>query len=279
MAVEEITAYEEHSFWLEILEDHAYFIRDFVSPAETEWAGIAQEFINAFSQMRNQLKSIPAYTEYSSQEMIQFSGGAYHLAYEYYKFEGHLQHLRINNKVNLNLTPSYLNGTLNENQEYLRMLSFYTKGQNPPILPLVDLLDLWLEDQVGHAALLIRSLDGIEIPIIQKADHYKSLFEAFMVKNEAIKGYLRFTQENFAAQIHFARDVAVAVVEFTQLVKNTVTLYVKDEVFNQTTLRFLEHHFPEACYFLKKLSYYAPDIAYPPCKLSKPSYREAKEIN
>jgi hypothetical protein len=272
MAYERISIYEEHRFWLEILEDHAYFIRDFLSSTEAKWVEAAKAYISAFSNLRRELRKIASDKDVNSPDMIEFSQRAMQIANGYYQFEGHLQRLRIENKINLNLTPSYLNGTLNENHEYLRMLSYYINGQEPPRLPLVDLMDLWLEDQVGHAALLIRSIDGVELPLIQKANHYKELFSAFILQNDAIKGFLRFTPENFPSQLHFAREVAIAVTGFTQLVQKTVTLYVEDEVFNQTTLRFLEHHFPEACYFLKKLSYYAQEIDYPLCSLSKPSF-------
>ncbi|MBM7584020.1 hypothetical protein JOC86_000557 [Bacillus pakistanensis] len=274
MGYEKISVHEEHSFWLEILEDHAYFIRDFLSSNESKWVETAKVYITAFANLRRELSNIGIDTDVNSQEMIQFSQRAFQIANRYYHFEGQLQRLRIENKINLNLTPSYLNGTLNENQEYLRILSYYINGQIPPRLPLVDLMDLWLEDQVGHAALLIRSIDGVEIPLIQKATHYKELFSAFILQNEAIKGFLRFMPKNFRGQIHFAKEVAIAVTGFTQLVQETVSLYIEDEVFNQATLRFLEHHFPEACYFLKKLSYYAQDIDYPPCSLSKPSFRK-----
>ncbi|WP_035351903.1 DUF2935 domain-containing protein [Fictibacillus gelatini] len=274
MAYEIIHPWEEHAFWLEILEDHAYFIRDFLSPDEERWVAGAQYYIHAFSQLRKKLQTISLQETESSQKMIEFSNEAYPVAYGYYQFEGHLQRLRIENKVNLNLTPTYLNGTLNENQEYLRLLSFYRNGETPPILSLVELLDLWLEDQVGHAALLIRSIDGVELPLVKETEQFKQQFEAHMVKNEAIKGYLRFTPQNFPAQIHFARNVALSVSGFTRLVEHAVQLFEKEEIFTQTTLRFLEHHFPEACYFLKKLSHYAPDIHYPPCSLSKPSFRK-----
>jgi hypothetical protein len=188
-------------------------------------------------------------------------------------FEGRLQRLRLENKVNLNLTPTYLNGTLGENQEYLRMLGYYMNGQEPPILPLVDLMDLWLEDQAGHAALLVRTLDGVEARLVNETRVFMQAFQTFIVKNEAIKGYLRFTQEGFPMQIRFASEVALAVAGFTQHVEKIVAQFKNDEVLNQGTLRFLEHHFPEACYFVKKLSYYAPEINYPPCTLTKPSFR------
>jgi hypothetical protein len=273
MSYEPISVFEEHAFWLEVLEDHAHFIHDFLSPSEVEYVNTAKQYIQLFRGLLSKLSSLPPAGSVSSSEMITFAREIYPIANGYFHFVGHLQRLRIENKVNLNLTPTYLNGTLGENQEYLRMLRFYVNGQTPPILPLVDLMDLWLEDQAGHAALLARALDGVELALVTQTREYMQIFQSFIVKNEAIKGYLRFTPEGFPIQLQFARDVVIAVIGFTSLVEKMVQLYKDEEVLNQSTLRFLEHHFPEACYFLKKLSYYVPDITYPTCSLSKPSFR------
>jgi len=273
---EKIPFWQEHSFWLEILEDHAHFIHDFLSPNEREFVGYAKQYIRLFEGLRRKLANVAPNLNEQSPEMISFSRESHTLAYGYYQFEGRLQRLRIENKVNLNLTPSYLNGTLGENLEYIRMLSYYVNGQVPPVLPLVDLMDMWLEDQVGHAALLVRALDGVEAQLVNETRSYMQIFQAYIIKNEAIKGYLRFMPEGFKVQLQFARDVSQSVIGFTQHVEKIVDLYKDEEVLNQTTLRFLEHHFPEACYFLTKLSYYAPDIIYPPCALTKPSFRQLR---
>lgn len=273
MSYEPISVYEEHAFWLEVLEDHAHFIHDFLSPSEVQYVNIAKQYIQLFRGLLNKLSNYPATESASSTQMITLAREIYPIANGYFHFEGQLQRLRIENKVNLNLTPTYLNGTLGENQEYLRMLGYFVNGQIPPILPLVDLMDLWLEDQSGHAALLARAVDGVEVALVTQTREYMQIFQLFIVKNEAIKGYLRFTPEGFPIQLQFARDVVLAVIGFTSLVEKMVQLFKGDEVLNQSTLRFLEHHFPEACYFLRKLSFYVPDISYPPCSLSKPSFR------
>ncbi|WP_018133095.1 hypothetical protein [Effusibacillus pohliae] len=44
------------------------------------------------------------------------------------------------------------------------------------------------------------------------------------------------------------------------------------KVLSRVTLRFLEHHLPETCYFLHKMLYDVPDVVpIPACPLSKPS--------
>jgi hypothetical protein len=262
-----ITPWEEHSFWLYVLKDHAYFIRDYLSPSETKWVRQAEVFIQEFERVEKQLETLPKNIGVSTEAMVQLAKRAYYVSHQYYQFEGYLLNLRLYNKVNLNLSPTYLNGTLLENGEYLRILQYYSNGIEYPPLPLTDLLSLWLEDQLGHSALLIRLLDGVEFDMIQRANALKLQFSQFIVKNSAIKKYLQFTEPGFPIQLKFARDVSKAVVQFNELVGEAIYLYKNDELINQSTLRFLEHHFPESCYFLKKLSYYAPDITFHPCSL------------
>ncbi|MGM0844667.1 MAG: DUF2935 domain-containing protein [Bacillota bacterium] len=270
MSEQYISIWDEHQFWLNMLQDHAYFVRDYLSPAETKYVTEANMHIRSFEAVLQRLRAIPKDALLPSPEMIELAQYAYHTAGKYYLFEGNILNLRLKNEININLTPTYFNGTLNENGEYLRILQYFMQGQEPPPLSLVDLLSLWLEDQLGHAVLLIRLVDGIEFDIIRQANALKGKFSQFIVKNNAIKGYLRFLPANSPVQIRFAHEVAESVVAFNNLVAHTLKLYDEKSLVNQSTRRFLIHHFPEACYFMKKMSYYARDIQYPPCQITYP---------
>jgi hypothetical protein len=262
------TPWEEHYFWVNILLDHAVFVRDYLSPIETPFVEEAKNYIVKFTAIRQQLEQIPRTSPVNAPALMEFSKLSAQVSYDYYRFEGKLLHLKIHNQVNINITPTYFNGTLSENAEYLRILQYYMNGTDYPPLPLVDLLDLWLEDQLGHAALLRRALDGVELILIERVTTLSSLFSAHILKNEAIKGYLRFLPPHFPAQIAFAREVSSTVLSFNQLVEHVIRLYKGSEVFSATTLRFLEHHFPESCYFLQKLSGFVPDMEPPSCSLT-----------
>ncbi|WP_421384823.1 DUF2935 domain-containing protein [Bacillus salacetis] len=268
-----ISTWEEHQFWLNMLQDHAYFVRDYLSPAETKYVAEADMYIRSFEAVLQHLQTVPQNADYSSPEMIELSQFAYQTAGKYYLFEGNILNLRLKNEININLTPTYFNGTLNENAEYLRILQYNMRGQAAPPLSLVDLLSLWLEDQLGHAVLLIRLVDGIEFDIVRQAEGLKVKFSQFIVKNNAIKGYLRFHNPGSPIQIRFAHEVAEAVVAFNELVGYTLKQYDEKSLVNQSTRRFLFHHFPEACYFMKKMSIHAPDLQYPPCQVTYPPGR------
>ncbi|WP_325176790.1 DUF2935 domain-containing protein [Paenibacillus alkalitolerans] len=273
LTASDLSAWEEHRFWVEILGDHARFVRDALSPEEAGWVAAAQAYIGDFRRLRESLSGLPPSAPASSAAMIRFAVESQGTAASYYRFEGGLQHLRIFNRVNLDLTPSFLNGTLNENQEYLRLLSFYVQGLNPAPLPLSELLDLWLGDQLGHALLLSRILDPVEIPLIERAEAVIRELQSHLVKNQAIKGYLRFTPPNFPLQMNFGGQVARSVAVFYNLVLEVISLYKESEVLNKTTLRFLEHHIPETCYFMQKLARFNRSfLTIPDCPLTKPSF-------
>ncbi len=110
-----ITLWEEHQFWLGILQDHAYFVRDHLSVSETEYVQTAQRYIYLFEDLLNGLNQLPQTVTHHDRALIAFSNRVWPIAKGYYEFEGTLQSLRIENEVNLNLSPTYLNGTLGEN--------------------------------------------------------------------------------------------------------------------------------------------------------------------
>ncbi|USB33772.1 DUF2935 domain-containing protein [Paenibacillus sp. YPG26] len=272
--VRSITIWEEHDFWLPILQDHAIFVLEGLAPYEKQWITGADRYIQAFGDLVTKLYSLPRDEAVNSDRMIQLAKEIWPVAKGYYEFEGNLQRLRINNEVQVSLSPTYFNGTLNENQEYLRQLSYYVQGQYAPQLSVVELLDLWLEDQLGHAILLRNSLDPLEREIIQRLDVYSAKIQSFIVQNQAMVGYLRFSPPGFKRQQLLAREVGTTVLELNSFINMVVTRYENTEVLNKTTLRFLEHHFPETCYFIISLSSFAPELreVAMSCSLKKPSF-------
>lgn len=270
---ETITPWQEHLFWVEILQDHAIFVDEALANEEVQWIAIAKRYIAAFSELRNRILRTDPSLPVSSETMIQLSKEIYPVAHGYYQFEGYLQHLRIENKIVVSLTPVYFNGTLLENGEYLRILHAWMNGTAYEPLPLVALMEMWLEDQLGHTVLLGNHLDPTEMELLKSTQQYAQQFSSHIVKNTAIRGFLRFTAPGFAVQQKFARQVAETVIGFYRVVEEVIREYQHTELLSRLTLRFLEHHLPETCYFLRKLAEYNGEIpGLPNCPLTKPSF-------
>lgn len=269
-----ISPWQEHAFWLEILEDHSIFLRDHLSSTEQQYVTVANQFIQSFGKLRAKLMAVDKNVSFNSTELIQFSKEALQIAADYYQLEGLMQNLRVQNKVNFNLTPTYLSGTLMENREYLRILSYYVNGQDYPLLPLVDLLDLWLTDQLGHTILFRNLLDPVEVLLLSQTDAYINRYRAYIVQNKQMISLLSFTPTGFPRQQRLSRQIAETTIEMYNVISGLISQYICNEILTRTTLRFLEHHLPETCYFLKKLSYYLPELEnqIAQCPLTKPSF-------
>ncbi|MEH7106693.1 DUF2935 domain-containing protein [Bacillus sp. JJ1764] len=269
-----ISVWEEHLFWLEILQDHAIFVRDHLAVEEEKAMAEAQNFVQAFAILLQNLQQLPPAVDVSDNEQMTFASQAYATAYAYFRFEGRMQNLRIKNEINLNLSPTYLNGTLSENQEYLRQLTYYANGQTPVPLRLDQLFDLWLEDQLGHIILLKNVIDPIELSVEKMGDFYTQKFQMYILQNHHMKGYLRFTEQGFPRQRELALEVGRTVIQMNLYIKSVMEKYKNDWILNKTTLRFIEHHFPETCYFIKKLAEFSPELHAEGshCSLRKPSF-------
>lgn len=257
---ETISLWEEHLFWLEMLQDHAYFVRDHLSPSEIQFVTAAQQYIHLFSQLISELKTIVDSAQAADPSMIGLARKVWPVARGYLDFEGQLQSLRIDNRINLNLSPTYLNGTISENAEYIRILNQLTMGKEPDRLPAAELMDVWLEDQLGHAVLLKNMLDPIEVFANRQADAYIGKFQVYIVQNKHIKGFLRFKEPGFPRQQEFIYEVGMSMVEMNQWIYAMVKKFREHTLLTKTTIRFLEHHFPETCYFLTKMSFYEPRL-------------------
>ncbi len=79
-------------------------------------------------------------------------------------------------------------------------------------------MDLWLEDQLGHAVLFKNLLDPIEIMISKQADSYIGKFQTFIVQNHHLKGYLRFKQFVLQDKQSLPLEVGKTIIEMSWFV-------------------------------------------------------------
>lgn len=271
---------EEHRYWLAILEDHARFLLERLAPGETEWRNDAARAAAGFASLREHLDTLPLPSKAGAPEWIAFAKTAHQRAAGYYQLEGRLQARLLAGSVELRLPPSFLNSTLNENQEYLRLLRYYVQGADAPPLPLWNLMDLWLDDQLGHACLLqeLAGEDENAAAIVREAARAAEEFRSHLIRNKAINGYLRFTPPGFPEQLAAAEEAAGSVNRFVSAIRRALSLPslpLPAPTPSPTSasapagsrgsagepsflFRFLGHQLPESDYFLRKLSEWLP---------------------
>ncbi|WP_096201033.1 DUF2935 domain-containing protein [Bacillus sp. FJAT-45350] len=254
----------EHRFWLQILGDHARFIRDTLSPLEEEKIQEALAFIEVFDQ-------ILQYSQQSltNQQLKGLTQQAYEQAKEirHYKLTIIEEHLVGN--ITIELPPTFLNHMVNEVDEYLRILPFLLEEKHPPICHSLHHHLVWLLDAAGHADAITGSLDLVEKKLSKRSEYYTETFEHFYIKAVEMAGYLRANVHKFPALNRFNEQVELEISLFKAFLDEMEELEMTDRVLSTLSPLMADHMAREECYYLTKLAE-SSDLSQPDCDPTSP---------
>lgn len=241
----------DHAFWLQVMEEHAIFLYDHLSPREAPWIRQATQFADAYTRLK---QNANPRDHAFLQEALQVS--RHFRTYKLALMKG-----RIDNEIVLNFTPAFLNGVVSELDEYLRLLTPLAEGQEPaPVTPFHHMF-LWLPDQIGHAGLLAKDLDLIEREFTREAVQYQTAFTEDYLTIIQMAGYARAMGMDFPRLEREVEGICTRLQGFYKVVRQALALLESDRLYNRATALFLAHHFEETAYFLRKLAESFPALA------------------
>lgn len=229
----------EQRFWLAIMKDHTEFILDALSSRETEEIEKATCLLRRFEELSQKPEQL-ARSEQATKELRQF--------------KLHLLRRQLTDDLRFALSPTFINHMVNELDEYLRILSFLIKCEQPPPLHSLHHHLLWLPDAAGHAESLDMFLDGTEKPLKWKSRSFTRTFEAFYLKAIELTGFLRTGLTQYPALAKFNQDVRMELVIFQQFLKELEEWRITKEVLGIFGPKLADHMFREECYYLQKLA-------------------------
>ncbi len=256
----------EHRFWLQILGDHARFIRDSLAPNEMDDIEKAKHFVALFDKWLEVARQSTA-AESASDEFNQHVLRDV-LALRDFKLSLIERHLI--GMINIGLPPSFINHMVNELEEYARILQSLIKGEGVPAYHPVHHHLLWLQDGFGHAASIAAHLDFAEQPLIKQSKAFEEDFKAFYLKAVELAGYLRTKIEQFPALSRFNRQAELEMKLFQQFLNELEELRLDKEALGTITPLMADHMFREECYYLTKLAQTTDDVERPKCDPAKP---------
>lgn len=246
----------DQAFWLKVMEEHAEFIYNHLSPREAGRARQAEGFMEAYSRLHRvaQQQAQAAVSPDFAREALAVSG-------QFHAYKVEIMRERLDNAIVFNLTPAFMNGILMELEEYMRLLAPVARGEAPPPEGVFHHLFLWLPDQIGHAGLLLKDLDFTEREMSRLAGQYQATFTELYLNAIQVAGYGRATPAEVPALQELVEQTAEQVKAFYAVVQRAVALYQSDRLLSRSTLTFLTHHFGESVYFLRKLAESMPAVA------------------
>jgi hypothetical protein len=253
----------EHTFWLQVLGDHARFIRDSLYPSQTDRIKQAKEFVTVFDQ----------YLEFvrkgNIRDFKQFSNEVEAVVREMRQFKLNILKDQLHGKVGIHLSPTFINHMVNELDEYLHVISYLNKGESPPVFHELHHHMLWLLDAGGHAGAIHDELDGVEKRLKKKSKEFTKHFEQFYLKAVELTGYLRTNVSEFPALHRFNHDVEAEMQLFRGFLKEIEDMELSEEVLGTLSGLMADHMAREECYYLIKLAESA-QTEKPDCDPGKP---------
>ncbi|EGK11626.1 hypothetical protein HMPREF9374_1870 [Desmospora sp. 8437] len=239
----------EHRFWLQVLGDHARFIRDSLAPEEKEEIHRAGEYVQVFDRLLEQARAKVEGAQWQA-----LAGEVDRWARGIREFKLQLLQRHLTGKIKLSLSPSFMNHMVNEVEEYIRILACLCQGQVPPAQHPVHHHLLWLSDASGHSGAISGNLDFAEKGWKRKSDRFTRHFDAFYLKAVELAGYLRTCLSDFPALCRFNRDVELEITLFQGFLRELEEMRLNDQLLGVLSPLMADHMFREECYYLIKLA-------------------------
>ncbi|MCL6547597.1 MAG: DUF2935 domain-containing protein [Alicyclobacillus sp.] len=254
----------EHQFWLQVLGDHARFIHDALSPRETAEIARARQFIDRLDALLAEARRVPSH---SAAGLAQ---AAHADARRLREFKLHLLRRHLRDEIHIQMSPTFLNHMINENEEYLRILPHLEAGRQPPARHPVHHHLLWLLDAAGHASILAGVLDSVEKDVLAKSRRFERHFEALYLKAVETAGYLRTRLAEFPALQRLNQQAALEICLFRTFLDEVRELELSDALLGAVNALMPDHMAREECYYLHQLAASGDGVTAPDCDPAQP---------
>ncbi|MFC0557964.1 DUF2935 domain-containing protein [Halalkalibacter alkalisediminis] len=239
----------EHRFWLQVLGDHARFIRDTLSPTETEFVNKSLDFIDIFDKLLHESRQ-----DLSMDALNKLTETANQQAQEIRSFKLEIIREHLVGDVSIGLSPTFLNHMVNEVEEYLRLLPYLLKQQDPPLSHPLHHHLVWLLDAAGHAGGITDDLDLVEKQLQEKSEAFTKRFEQFYIKAVEMAGYLRSNVQLFPALDRFNENVKLEIALFKVFLNELEEMEMNNRLLGTFDQLMADHMAREECYYLLKVA-------------------------
>lgn len=239
----------EHRFWLQVLGEHAQFIRSGLGPDEGNEISLATRFVRKFDELL-MLSRQPL----TGQPLLDLTKRAHRNTLRLREFKLHLLHRQLTEQFDFYLTPSFLNHMVSELDEYLRITDFLMQETPPPKLHPLDHHLLWLFDASFHATAIPMYIDYTERDIIHRARKFHGEFEGLYLKAIEFTGYLRANIQRFPALTRFNEQVNLEMLVFIKFLEEVKELELDGKLLSIFSAILPDHLAREEYYYLLKLS-------------------------
>jgi hypothetical protein len=253
----------ELRFWLQVMGDHARFIKNSLNPDETNFIMVAGNFIDVFDRLLEKSRQ-------TSTIKGQLVNESYQTTLSLRDCKRELLAARLKNTAVTSLSPTFYNHMLNELEDFLRVLA-ESESEGAGSEGILGRHLLWSLDAAGHAAIIGSDLDKTEYPLIARAQQFEQSFDRLYIKAVELTGFFRSltpsAEPALAAYNVIMTEEMKGFMIFLESLRQGIT---QAKVLGRLIALVADHMFREECYYLSKIAESQPGISAPDCDPGRP---------
>jgi hypothetical protein len=259
----------EHLFWLQIMRDHSEFLSNALPCEAVDLRQQADCFAREFEGLLGAARDLcnspdPKWATFACDVQPAVEGLG--------TFKLNLLAMMLKREISVTLTPTFVNHMVNELEDYLMILHFLSKGQEPVIKNPVPLHLLWLKDGQGHAQYIACNLDYTDHDLIDEAEEFQKTFLTQYSEATEYRGFLRTCLDLFPSLQRFDCRAAEHMQDFYDYLENLRSLLREAKAKGPLEVAVVDHMMKEECYYLHKLHQADPaSVAEPRCDPTRPA--------
>ncbi|MCR4436406.1 MAG: DUF2935 domain-containing protein [Clostridiales bacterium] len=244
---------EEIYFWSGIMRDHAEFMLISLSAREQPSVSAAGYFKNTFMELRRRAKDLPA-AEDSPRSVMELVRQSMSAVTGFIDFKRLLAGRSLQCKLEISLSPTFINHMINEAMEYFQTLCML-QAIRPVnrIMKNIRLHKVWLADAAGHAATIAADLDPVEAALIKEAEEFKNAFDHLFIKAMELGALLERTGLSDGALSHFNTEVEAKINDFIYFLDKIRMLRKECKILGTLKPLMPDHMMREEKYYLYKI--------------------------
>ncbi len=251
-------ALKELRFWLQIMGDHARFIKNSLDPCQVNLVKVADNFIEVYDRWWKKVTGNDQLKESSISEILR-------LTLSIRDFKRELLAERLKNKPITSLSPTFYNHMLNELEDFLRVLADLEVGRANSASILGQHL-LWSLDGAGHAAIIGSYLDKVEYQLKEQMKKFEKRFDHLYLKAVELAGYFRSLPPSAQSALEaYNIQMAEEMKCFMILLEELKVGIMKQKITGSLLPLDPDHMYREECYYLHKIAEFQADVSIPDC--------------
>ncbi len=252
-------------FWLQIMGDHARFIKSSLQVGDNNLVMIAANFIQLFDKMLDKARQGND-IEPGGEMVSEITTGVI----SFREFKQELLSDRLRNLPVTSLTPTFYNHMLNELERFLAVLTVGTPDGAAKESVLGEHL-LWSLDASGHAAALACDLDKVEYGLRSEAELFLTRFDELYIKAVELTGYCRSNPPAVLPVLEaYNVEIVKIMQDFMGYLEELKEKILRDRVLSRLSPLIPDHMYREECYYLHKIARYQTGISKPDCDPGRP---------